>query len=357
MKSKLKWLLVLLLLPVMVNAEEANNDLELKENYYVEAGDIVNSSEDVNGSALLTGDNITFTNVAKGAGLLFGNNVTYNGQTDYGMIGGNVINLSGNVSNDLAVFGNSITFDKFTGGRDVFVFGNIVTINGNIDRNLVIYASTVVINDINSKNVKINAANIQIKNGNIEELSYNSDAEITIAKDVNINNKVLSENITEEQSFGDTAISYLLSYCNLLAIFVALALLTPQLFKKIDKQNENATPFSVLTTMGYGALALLVVPFACILLFTTVIGMSVAAGLLVLYIAAILMSTLLVGYLTGTIIWNKLIKKEQNILLAGLLGISIIYVLRLIPFVSTIVSFISIFLGIGIVLSLFKKAN
>lgn len=351
--KKFKWLLVLLLLPVVVRAED-NNEI-VDNGYYFQAGSVVNSSKDVNGSTLLAGDNVAFTNVTKGAGLLFGSNVSYNGEAEYGVIAGQNVKVSGKVLNDLAVFGKTITFDKFTGGRDAFVSGSSITVNGDINRNLVIYADTVVINGTNVNDLKIEARVIEIKEGNISKLSYNEDAEITISNNAKITEKVLLE--AKNQSAGDTVMGYLLTYANVIVIFAALALIVPGLFNKINKQYENATPFSLASTMGFGALALISVPIIGPILVLTRIGALTGAALLVLYVISMVVSTLLVGYLIGMLLWKKIVKKDINVLLAGLLGVSIVYVLTLIPYVTIFTVLISILLGLGMVLNLFKKTN
>ena len=48
-------------------------------------------------------------------------------------------------------------------------------------------------------------------------------------------------------------------------------------------------------------------------------------------------------------------EKENNVLLIGLIGISIVYVLNMIPVIGGYIAMISLMIGLGIVLKLFKK--
>ena len=97
MKRLKKFLFLLLLLPICVNAQVAMND---------------SSVEEVDGSNVVAGNNVTSTNKVNGINIVFGNNVNLNGENDYAVLFGNNVNISGNVNNDGFIFGNIINFTK-----------------------------------------------------------------------------------------------------------------------------------------------------------------------------------------------------------------------------------------------------
>ena len=65
MKRLKKFLFLLLLLPICVNAQVAMND---------------SSVEEVDGSNVVAGNNVTSTNKVNGINIVFGNNVNLNGE-------------------------------------------------------------------------------------------------------------------------------------------------------------------------------------------------------------------------------------------------------------------------------------
>ena len=81
MKHLKKFLVLLLLVPMCVHAEVAVNDKQ----------------EEINSSAISSGDEVTSANKVDGINMLFGNNVTLEGSSEYALLAGNVVNISGNV--------------------------------------------------------------------------------------------------------------------------------------------------------------------------------------------------------------------------------------------------------------------
>ena len=65
----------------------------------------------------------------------------------------------------------------------------------------------------------------------------------------------------------------------------------------------------------------------------------------------IYVSSLFFGYLVGNLIISKL-KKEHNIYLDGLIGITLITILSYVPYISIFISMISICAGFGILVKL-----
>lgn len=342
-------------------AEESNNSEEVKveDKFNVSTGNDVNSGNDINGSSILAGNNVTSTNQVKGIDMLFGNNVNHKGNSDYALLAGNNVNVFGKVNNDGVIFGNLVTFDaSAVVERDMFIFANSVTLNGTIHRDVTIYAASVIVNDAEIKgNVKIYATTIEVNDNTVVvgDLSYNEDAEATISNTASIGNITLLEQMIKELSLEQRIWNLITGYCGVLFIFVAIALFVPALFKRIQDKNEKPSAISILSLLGYGALGLIAIPLVFIVLCYLVLGVPLAFLLLILYILVIWLSSLFTGYLYGHLIWQNFIKKEPNILLIGLIGITLNVILTAIPVVGNLFTVISLMLGVGIVLQLFKK--
>ena len=220
--------------------------------------------------------------------------------------------------------------------RDAKIYAMNVTINGNINGNV----------DIKSSDIKIN--------GNIDGvLSYNEDA--VIENKGNVNEFNITEKMYKEITFQEKVWQFITNYGSLLLIFLFFAFITPKLFKRIEHKNEKLTILNFFSLFGFGTLSVILIPIIFILLLTLVFGTSLAILLLIFYIVCIWLSSLFTSYLIGYLVWKNIIKKDNNVYLIGLIGISIISVLSIIPFIGNLISVISIFVGMGIILQQLKK--
>lgn len=350
MKKILKLLVVALLcIPFTVSAEEKFN---------IVAKDELSSEVNVVGSNVLLGNNVTSNDVVNGINMLFGNNVNHKANSDYAVVAGNNVNIFGNVNNDGFIFGNLILFDEgFIANRDLFVFGNTVTLKGKINRDVTIYASSVIVeNLVVEGNMTINASTININSGEVKGvLSYNEDAVVEIGESANITDTKLLEKIVKEVSLKEKIVNFFVDYAGILVVFLVLALIIPKLFMRIENKYEEVKLFDLFSSLGFGALLLVFIPVLFILLLTTTIGVQASILLLIAYIVGVWLSNIFTGYLIGLLIWKKIIKKDINILLVGLVGISAISILQVIPYINVYVTIISLMVGLGVIFRLFKK--
>lgn len=346
MKKLIFLIVCLLIIPIIIKADGLN---------FIAEEDVEDTKEVV-GSSIIFGNNVTSDNIVEGIDMLFGNNVNFNGESDYSIILGNNVNVKGIINNDGFIFGNVITFDEnVVISRDLIIFGSDITINGKINRDVRIYGMNVKINGEISGNVEVKATEITV-DGKIDgTLSYNEDAIIAINGEVNKTNK--TEKLVADVTFQDKLWDFIVDYGGKLVLFLAFALLVPQLFKRIDKKNEKITILNVFSLFGFGTLSLILIPTIFLMLLTLIFCMPLAILILILYIIAIWLSSIFTSYLVGNLIWKKFIKKEENIYLTGLIGISIVSILSIIPYIGVLISAIVVMFGMGIILQQFKKDN
>ena len=336
------FLVLLLLIPISVNALNINVNGEVKEN------------QEIQGSSVVLGNYVENTSKVSGLDMTLGNTIKYEGESEYLLSAGNNIEINGTVKNDGFVFGNVVNFNENSViERDLLVLANNVTISGTIKKDVTIYAATVNINGT-IENVNVKANEIIIENANINNLSYNEDAVIEI-KDSEVNTTNLTEKLQSEVTIQDQIMNFIYNLGGILVIFLALYLLAPKLFKKIENNNANITVLNVFSMFGFGTLSLILIPVIFILLLTMVFCMPLAILLLILYVLAIWLSSIFTGYLLGYVILTKLIKKENNPLLIGLIGIVILNLLGVIPYIGILITVISVMIGMGIILQQFKR--
>ena len=113
--------------------------------------------------------------------------------------------------------------------------------------------------------------------------------------------------------------------------------------------------FNIVSSLGFGLLTIILIPIISILLLISTFASSLGVLLLVLFVISICLSTIFTSYYIGSIIWDKFIKKERNTLLIGLIGITIIKILSIIPIFGSIVTFLSLLFGLNIIIKLFTK--
>lgn len=347
MKKKILFIL-LLLIPFMVKANTID-DTVISEKL----------DNDVNGSAVISGEEIDVNKNIDGIGVLLGSKINFASKSEFAIIAGSEVTLEGEVLKEFLVAGETVTFkDNFKGNRDGFIFANKVILKGNFSRNVTVKANEVILENVNIENINIVASKIETKESvTINQLTYNEDANVTMLDDSEIVNKTLTKSTTLEQTPMQKIGNFLISYANVLVLFAVLALIVPKLFERINKQNEKIDTFKFITYAGYGILSALMLLILVVILFGTTIGVYLALLLLAFYIITALLSTMFTGYLVGYIIWTKLIKKEENYLLIGLIGISLMTILTAIPYVGIYFGIFSVLVGIGLVLNLFKKLD
>lgn len=356
-KKFLSLLVCLMLLPMLtVHAQ----DPIVKDQFVVEADDTVTSKDDVNGSGIYAGNNVNFENTIDGIGVLAGNNVDFKGNAEYGVLAGNNINVNGNIEKEGFIFGNIIHLDdNFVGNRDLFIFGNTVTIDGTVKRDVTIYAAEVIIKGKVERNVTISADKIEVSGDAIigGTLKYNEDAKANISSNATIQTTEVTEALVREYTWQQKAWSFIQNYVGMLLIFLVAGLLIPALFRRYDTVTKTLNPVHALAMAGYGIISMLFVPMLSILLIATTFGVSLGLLLLALFIIACCLATIFTGYLLGLVIWRNFIKKDINVLLVGFIGITILMLLQLIPYIGTVIAFISMIIGVGSIIYLFRKAE
>lgn len=343
--KKFKYLLLLfLLVPMIVKAEV------IVEN---------NSSEDkeIDGSVVVFDeDELTSNLTTKGIEFLAGINVNKNGNSDYSLIAGLNVNIEGDINNDGFILGGNVNINENANvNRDLVIFGDVVKINGKINRDVTILrATSVIINGEITGSLNIKSDNIEINDAKIGKLTYNEDADIDI-NNSNIGETVKSEAVYEEQNIITIIMNAMIGIVSMLVLFAVICLFVPQLFKRINEKNKEFDILKFFSLFGFGTLFLILIPAVSALLFNLIFTVPLAILLMILYIIALALSIIFTGYLLGYLIWKNLIKKEENLLLIGLIGVSIVSILTYLPYIGGILLFTSMMIGMGIVLQQIKK--
>ena len=326
-------------------------------NVYAEDSNYLNISNNtvktVNHSMFTAGDDVSTNNAVKGIDFTAGNNLNINGSSEYGMFAGNSINFKGMVTRDLFVAGNNIVIDSSANiARDLYVAGNTITISADIKGNIFLAASEVIIDSKEiSGDVTLNSGKLTISdNTKINgTLKYNDNIEYS-----NTNASIKEIKTYHVEKSKDEVIpsisSILLGIVTSFLVALAIYLLLPASYKVLDEVKKD----KVFKTFGNGFLFLIAVPVISIILMISIVCMPLAIIALILYGIIIYLSSIISSVYFGRLIGNKVLKLD-NIYLQILIGVVITKLVKLIPVIGGLYSFVIVILGVGLVYNMLKK--
>ncbi len=357
MKKIFKFLMVIALV-VLFNPVIAKADSQkglFRADYDVTVND------EMEGSGFIAGNNVIINNRINGILFGAGYSVNVTGQSDYAFVAGNEVNIKGASFKDGFLAGQTIEIEGVEAARDIYAAGQNISLKGSVGRNLYIAGESVVLENIAiNGDVYIDSANITINSDTIinGKLSYNEDANIVISKMTNIGststykNQSVNFDVDPKVSLGTRILAKLVStltgLLNILVVGILMILLIPRLFNKLGEIKANR----LLPSFAWGLLILVAVPIVSLITLVTYIGVSTGIIATVLYGVLVYVSTILSTYTVTSLILKDKVKNPYFILLIGL---SCLYLIKLIPFLGALVSFVMICLGLGLLTNLIKR--
>lgn len=383
LKNKIKIITILtviilaLTLPV-VRAENETADNVVNPDGTTESTDLTNNNSEMDTSdtndenfkrsdVYLTGDDVTIDYIIDGNLFVVANHVTINSQVggdaficantvtieEDGYVFSNLFTFAKNVNIDGAVYdlysaSENTTINGYV-YRDIRVGSNTVNISGTIGRNA--YVDCVNLNfakdtDVNNEE-EVNETSQGVINGN---LKYSAKQEASIPEGA-VTGETTFE---EEKSFdGNGFQNQIMSLATFLVTVIVIWLLC---LWRAPKFLENSisllTTKKVLPVIGFGILTPIVAIIASILLFILGLTSKIALLLIITLIILMMISSSIFIIAINNIICNKL-NIEKKAVMFGILVISsiVLWVINLIPFIGSIVGFVAVVLGLGMIVS------
>lgn len=351
MKKLFSLLLILFAFSATSVYADVNKDL-------VKAGDSVSVNEKMNGTSFVTGQTVTVNNKIDGILFAAGNTVKVGSQSDYIFAAGANLNLDNATSKDAFLAASSIDLTNSIVGRDLYAAGQTINLDSNVGRNAFLAGQDIVVKSQIFGDLYIDGENITIDSDAIinGKLKYNEDANIVISKDAMIGKtetyKNISTSLDTKKSAGETIVAKildaLLSFLNLLVVGLLMMLLLPRLFKKIKEVGKE----KLLPDLAWGLLVLIAVPIAAVLLMFTMVGLSTGLIVIGVYVLLAYLATIISSYKLSSLLLENKIKNDYLLLIIGL---AVTFIIKLIPFVGGLVSFLLLCLGLGLTVSLYKR--
>lgn len=277
-----------------------------------------------------------------------------------GNISGNVfalaqnlkIETTGSINSTLFVCAENVTIDGTV--SDVFSISSNLTINNNarVMQDITAGGSTLKLGGTIGRNANFGFDEIYVSDSAVilGDLSYSSRA-AAISEDIvsgTTSFKPIEEVKIEPKDIIKEKLNDLYT---LLVVSLVIVLIVVYAMPKFADKEQKIVENKLAATFGYGALALILIPVACLILFCTILGILPSIALLLVYLFIIMqVATPLVAIAIAKIICQK-INKHTNVfnLLFSMLLVLAIWVLELIPVLGSIVSLLTAILGLGII--------
>ena len=317
-----------------------------------EAGNTVVQEGNYDSIRLVAGNNITDKANVDGISFVAGNDITAEGNSTYGAYAGNNINIKENILKDLFVVGNKIVItDDAVIGRDAFILGSDVTIMTNIARDLRVGANNVNISGVTiNGDVYLLAENIVLDESTVivGTLSYPKDAKISGLDVANVGNVVTTEkvDVNVKKTVTTSIKDIILNICAGIIVMLLLFYIRPKFKEKLDKVNLKFDAILKLVCIGF--LILILIPMIFLVTVFTNVLTPLALILGSIYGISLYLGTLLSAYVIGNLLTSKALKVD-NKYLALTIGIILVRVVKLIPYVGGFIGVICLLYGMGLI--------
>jgi len=286
------------------------------------------------------------------------------------MISGGNIKISSTINGDAYVAGGQIDIDGTINGNLIIAGGNI-TISGNVLKNVIVAGGQVKIDTPASIDgylllgagkaellgtfsgpVKLGAGDLLV--GEKAVLKDNLDADVSTSRISETSTIAGEKNIRIHETQKDTVRQtqpkpnfQLINGLDIFAFFsklVILLILVKLFGQKIIEVNSKKTFWS---TLALGLVILIVIPFLSLFLFFTLVGIHLSWLIFSIYVLAMSLSGLFASILLGEYLAKKNYLKTKNQYLKAFVGLSILTLVGLLPFVGAITKFVAFLFGLG----------
>jgi cytoskeletal protein CcmA (bactofilin family) len=301
------------------------------------AGKTIIIDSTINGDLIAAGQTIMVNGTVNGSIIAAAQTVNINGEVTHAVrVIGETLNIGGTIGRDLlAAVGNFSTTSTAEIGGDLLLGAGIARIDG------------LIKGDINSgvKSLTIaSTASIQGK------LNYISGKEANIQSGAQIKgtiNHKLPE-VKEKQVAGIGLWWIVIGFLMTLVLGIIIVLLAPRRVKAVT-ESIRTHPWA---SLGWGAVILVATPIVALIVCITIIGLPLGLIALVFYAITIYVTQIFVGLLIGQLIIGAFRKIETRAALVGALalGLAILRLLRLIPFVGFFFGLATVLFGLGAIL-------
>ncbi len=309
------------------------------------AGERVVVGGTIKGDLFCAGNDIVVNGTVEGDVLCAGTNLTIGG-TVHGDVraAGNVVTLKAQVGGSASLAGNTVTIDKGAiVQRDITGGASTLNLDGTVKRDMLLGTGVMNFGGTVGRDVHASISSLSVRNeakvgGNF---IYQSEKQQNLPAGVVAGQTNFTERTDQTAADG----SWIKATLWTIVSFIVLALGVTLLVPKYLHEASSVSVRTVMLAFLVGFAALLLLPFASILVMATIVGIPLGmVGMLVWLIMACVSSVFTAYYIGGLI----LRKRATNALLVVLVGALVVGLLMLIPGINVLVFIITLCVGMGL---------
>jgi len=367
-----KFLIIFLLcgltfLPHLIQASEfkVSDNLVIPESTLIQ-DDYFISGNNIKFSGSVEGDFISASRTLTSKGVIGGNLMSIAQDIDIsGDVGGSFrgggqnISLDGKLKRNFLGFAASINLKESSEvGGDVIAFCGELKVSGKVGKGIKGSVGSMVISGIIDGDVNVKADEISIMpdakiNGN---LFYKSKKEAKIEKGAQITGETKWTKVIpkKKKGVGLTGGKLLIKF-----LFLCASIATGLFMLLVAKKEVKAVKESIfkdfLKNLGLGFVFVICIPVAAIILLFTVIGTPISIIVIFAYLILFYIAKIFVGFALGEKVLQ--IFKTNGVpapVWSLIVGLLILYILFLIPYIHWIVYLLVLFVGFGSVFQIKK---
>jgi cytoskeletal protein CcmA (bactofilin family) len=347
------------------------------EDLYI-AGGTVNINAPVHGDLIIAGGTVVINDTVTNDIFVAGGEITFNSFAgdDIRCAGGN-IHIHKNVAGDVVVTGGSVVIHSGATVGGLITGGGNVTVDGNVDGEVRSAAGDLLLNGNVAKNIDCRGGRITV-NGSINGACVLSANDLIIGSNAAFHNDVrywnkkgspdFKQSLKNSKATYDDSLRmqtgrwYFLGAATVLAVlwYLGMALLMifiiQYLFSGTMKKAADTVFNRTAKSLGLGLLFFIGVPLAVVLAFVTLIGLPVGLLLLVGYIIAAILATVITSAVAANWYNNRNNHNWSNLRLTfAAFGIFIlIKLLSSIPFLGWLITGLLVCVSFGSIMQNIK---
>jgi len=316
-------------------------------------GDLIIAAGSVNLNGIVEGDVIVVSGDATIGGVILGDIRIISGNIQIDAeVSGNVMGASGELDvTDETSIGHSLTMAtgilKMNGSvaKNVRAVGGLMTINGSVG------------NDVSLRTDKEGGVILGSNSRIGGDVHYSSAKEIQRISGAEVAGVIQRIEIVGEKEDSGGVYAGIITYKIFsLLMLIVVGLLFIHFFPNISKDFRKKFQAQVGMTLLYGFALFFLLPIISILLAITVIGLPLALIAMTIYLIALYLTHVVVAITVGTIVAQKITKKnDTKIAYSFLLGALIISILTIIPVFGQILALLLLWWGLGILFVVIHK--
>ena len=307
----------------------------------------------VQGDVMCAGQSVDISGTVEGDVLCAAQTITVSGHvTGDVRLAGQVTTVSGKVDGSATLIGQTADITSAaTIARDVTITGQDSTIEGMVGRDVeALISNNFTLNSAVGRDLDVTSPSVTLNDKSVVPgvFMYTSSANANVAEGVKVGrteHKIPAK--TDDQPLmGPMTVvkAAIFAMAGFLIVALALLLAAPRLVKAA----AHSVQVSPVGTVGAGLVGLVGLPFVAALCFATLVGIPLALIVFFSWAVSLLVGLTVTAYWLGAAVsrrfkWND----AWHDLLAMVIGLLILFLLALIPYIGGFVMFASVIWGAG----------